>query len=401
MTIPKKPMSGGQGGVKPLSSSGGGAMAQLRASRQNASAAASSGTPVEERLVAMPGFPAGVAAPALLKDFLEKLAPPLALPRLSRSILNAFGTVDLTSERVAEILRQNPYYEYQFMQVILSRSKREDPPSLDAAVVLLGMQNTRNLLVALQVLRTVKGGPPQWGADGKLQLEPDKILKYALSAENQLAKYHKTYSDTGFSAGLVFDLLAMIAETLDLDGTTAKKIPEYLEEVFKHGIKTAVVAAEVAKAVPDFAAKRYLLSASLVHDVGRLAMALLDPAYFAHVETATGAGFGRLLSARTEEARFGLHHARMGSLVLTRVGLFKAFETAILFHHEPYLLKTRSKTLYQLAAIVSLSANIAADLKKPNSVDDPVIPQWKGPELAEFKIEPRALIDNLARVTGP
>jgi hypothetical protein len=71
----------------------------------------------------------------------------------------------------------------------------------------------------------------------------------------------------------------------------------------------------------------------------------------------------------------------------------------VLYHHDPYLLKARNRNLYQLCAMVSLAANIASHFKVVKA-DDPIVSLWKGPEMQDFRVDNRLLVDAVARVNS-
>ena len=104
--------------------------------------------PIEERVFDWVGAPSATDH-TLFGRLIEDIVPRFTLGATSQEMLKAFAGMDVKSEAIASVLRLNPYYESQFLDVIRSKSNREDLPSTEAAVVLLGMQNTRNLVLAL------------------------------------------------------------------------------------------------------------------------------------------------------------------------------------------------------------------------------------------------------------
>ena len=108
------------------------------------------------------GFP-GLQATAelrLFQKFMDVIAPLVDLPKTSQFVLESFSSRDVTAEKLALALKSNVYFQQIFYQVIDSISKRkegEPPPTLEAAIVLMGMQNSRNLILGLQMQRSVMG----------------------------------------------------------------------------------------------------------------------------------------------------------------------------------------------------------------------------------------------------
>src|SRR5438045_7918920 len=84
---------------------------------------------------------AGVKPVPLFQKFLQEIAPKIYLRKISFSVLEAFVNVDVTAEKIGFYLAQNPYFEDLFLRVIRALG-RENIPSINAAVVLLGMQRS-------------------------------------------------------------------------------------------------------------------------------------------------------------------------------------------------------------------------------------------------------------------
>jgi HD-like signal output (HDOD) protein len=350
---------------------------------------------IEDRVLALPGIVPG-DPPALFRDFIEKITPRLTLGDTSYSILKAFSNIDVTAEKVAQSLKSNHYYQYYFMQTIEGLSKRTEVPSLDGAVVLLGMQGSRNLVIALQLLRTVRGGGhAELDKDGKVKVAAKDTLRYALKAEEFLTSQKLPYADTGYAAGLIFDYLAALGAELVED---KKKIANYVEQVFLHGMKTAQIAREINEALPESSFTKYIFASALIHDVGKIAMAILDPAYFAFLDEVQKRDAPRAVRDFAERKRFGVHHATLGGLICHYFRIFRPVEKAILHHHEPYLLRDLNRNLYQLSALISLSSNVANHFKRVDKLDDPVLAQWKGLDLEDFRIDLRAVMKAVTRV---
>jgi HD-like signal output (HDOD) protein len=345
---------------------------------------------IEEGVLALLSKTLGEAAPPqLFEDFGEKILPRLSRLETSHEILKAFSNIDVTADKVAQSLRGNPYYEHLFLRVIASMSKREEKPSLDGAVVMLGMQNSRNLILALQMSRAVRGGHPEWDQSGKLKLVPKDVLKYALRTEELLVAAKAQYADTGYAAGLVFDFLTQLSGAISED---PKKANAYIEQVYTHSLRAAQIGAELALHLPEFSFSKYAFSACLLHDVGKIAMAILAPDYLKFVEDVDKKKPPRALRNFAEQTRFGMTHAILGQELCHAFRIFRPIERAVLFHHEPYLLKDSNRGLYQLASLIALATSMASNPKRIDQADDPIVQEWKGPELQDFKVDPKSIV---------
>jgi HD-like signal output (HDOD) protein len=348
-----------------------------------------------QRLLARPGAD---AEGKLFARFMSEIHPKISLPKTSQFVLDAFSSRDVTAEKVSLALKGNPYLQQAFYQVIESVGKRTEIPSLEAAVVLLGMQNSRNLILALQFQRTINRAQPEWTKEGKLKTPAADYLKYALKTEELLAANpaaaKEEYADLGFSAGALFDVFALLANQVE----HKKKVLTLIETVHAQSFKTGMIAAEVARTMPELTYRRLFFAACLLHDIGKIAMAILDPSYIDFLDACTKKDLPRAVRRYAEAKRFGVNHSVLGAVICYGHTLFSPFSRAILYQHEPFLLSTRKKNLYQLTALISLSTNMASNFKKADKEDDPILALWKGPELKDLKVTPRALVQAVARV---
>lgn len=323
------------------------------------------------------------AEPAsLFVRFWEELASLLSLGHTSHLVLDAFSNVDVTAERIGQFLAANPYYEEQFFRQIRALSKREDQPSATAAVVLLGMQRSRDLIISLQIYKTIHGKTPPWTPEGKLEFAPKDLLKHAQKAEELAAAAKDSYADTSYAAGILFDVLAQVAAAKEMD----PKVGEFITSVFRHSVRTAALCRELATVVTDTGLNKYVGPAGLVHDIGKAAMAVLEPKYVEFIEAVAQKETPRQVRMFLEKQRFGVTHDVLGALCCEQLPVLRPIAKAVLYHHRPYFLKQRQPKLQTFANILCLATNMANDFKKPESADDAVYRRWKGPELKDLNM---------------
>jgi HD-like signal output (HDOD) protein len=339
--------------------------------------------------------------PSPFARFISDVYPFVHMPKTAQFILDAFSSRDVTAEKISGALKNNPSIEQVFFQVIESFGKRTDIPSLEAAVVLIGMQNSRNLIVATQLLRSM-GLALEWSPEGKLKTIASDYLKYALKTEESVAgaggvNAKAEHADLAFSAGIFFDVFVLIASRPEY-AERKKKLLAYIEEIYTQSLKTASIAVEVVKIVPELGYQRLFFAAALLHDVGKIALAFSEPGYQEFSEQVAKKGLNRHIRRFAEAKRFGVNHSVLGAVICYSYTPFSAFARAILYQHEPFLLSTRRKNIYKLTAVVSLCTNIAAQFKKTDKVEDPILGVWKGPELKDLKIDNAQLLQALARV---
>jgi len=327
--------------------------------------------------------PHGPRIPRIYARFVEEMAPKLLIRPTSFSILHAFSNIDVTAQKIAQALRADPYYQHYFRRTIEAKARRRELPSLEAAVILLGMQHSRNLIVALQAWRSVTGRHPDFNPKtGEPQLKPREALEFALQVEELLADTRGSYSDTAYAAALLYDILFMMTEGM---GDGRVRVQQYLKETFRHGLKSAKIATELSLHLPDFSFKKYIFSACILHDIGKVAMAILEPTYLDWLEMIKKHELPRSLRHYAERIRFGLTHAEFSGMICHASKVFRPIEKSVLHHHDPQRMKAYKNT-YDLACLVSLSSNMATQFRKVNGPEDPVIAAWRGPELKDFKL---------------
>jgi HD-like signal output (HDOD) protein len=349
---------------------------------------------VEDVVLGLDAFKS-IEVPKIFSDFLTDVAPRLTLAATSHAVLKNFSNPDVTAEKVAASLKSNPYYQLHFIKMIESMGKREELPSLEGGIILLGMQNTRDLILGLQMHRSVTGQHPAYTKEGKLQTSPKDLMKYALKTEESLSAQKLPHSDLGYAAGMLFDFLTLLCAEL---AGGSKEILAYIDQAYLHGNRTGMIAREIARGVPDFPLSKFVYSASLIHDVGKAVMAILEPKYLDYLEAIQGKEIPRAARLFAETRRFGVNHALIGGMVCQTFQVFRQIEPVILFHHDPYLLKQRHRNLHPLGAIVCLATNMAGNFKKIDKLDDPQISLWKGPELADWRLEGRVMLNAVAKV---
>ena len=235
----------------------------------------------------------------------------------------------------------------------------------------------------------VYGTHAEFGKDGKLRISPSDVLHYALRTEETLAGNKEGYTESAFAAGMVFDVLALIAGQLAED---KKKIRIYIDQAYAHGLRTAQIGASLVKDIPDFGHRKSVFAACMLHDVGKIALAILDPSYFSFLEECIKKDLPRAVREFAERKRFGVSHTVLGGLICHNFKVFRTIEKAVLYHHDPYMLRNRGRNLYELASMICLATNVANHFKKVDKEDDPAVANWKGPELEGFRVDTKRVI---------
>jgi putative nucleotidyltransferase with HDIG domain len=127
------------------------------------------------------------------------------------------------------------------------------------------------------------------------------------------------------------------------------------DDLWRHSVTAALAAATLASRVQE--AETVAFTAGLLHDVGKLVLASVEPAIYANLVRQAGA-FGSAL-ARAEEVSLGVTHADVGARLLVRWGLPAPVTLAVLHHHQP---PSTATPFERLAAIVHLANDLAHGL---------------------------------------
>src|SRR5262249_21767043 len=122
--------------------------------------------------------------------------------------------------------------------------------------------------------------------------------------------------------------------------------------LWKHSVTSAVAASALAIRIGETEAVAF--TAGLLHDVGKLILATVEPQGYSNLLKQHGMSGNELANA--EATTFGITHADVGSRLLTRWGLPPQVAVAVQYHH----VSPASATSHErLAAIVHL-ANLLA-----------------------------------------
>lgn len=329
----------------------------------------------------------GLQANPVLQRFLLDLAPRIELRSISTHVLEAFINVDVTAEKIASYLQANPYYEDMFMRVIAALG-RPELPGINASVVLLGMQRSRNLILAMQLFRSVFDQHPEVSADGKLNFKAETYLKYALKTEEVTQQLKDKYGDIAFAAGLLFDYLEQYAIKKQLDA----RVLNFISTTYAHGLRAGKVARDLAPVLHDFPYVKHMLAAGMIHDVGKIVMAIFEPTAMDFYEKCAARDVPRPIRHAMERERFGVTHDILGMLCCELFVVFRSVSRGVFFHHDAYLLKKRNPKAFALASLLSLSSNIANAFQAASGMADPILEKWKGPDLKDFKFDMAKLV---------
>lgn len=317
---------------------------------------------------------------------MTEILPKLELPKLSRSVLIAFRSADLTAEKLGRIVDTNPRYLDALTRRWLSLSRAQDAASrTEFLLVQLGMESARDFLIALQAVRSVTGKHAAWSEDGKLALEPASVLRHALKAEKHASLIPGENPAIAYAAGLLFDLLELMPAPQETRKFSAAQ--------FEQGLKAAQLASALGRRLAEPRLGRYLFGGALLASAGKAMLAHLAPDFARFDARCFEKALPRVVSEFAVKKRFGLTPALLSSQACRAMGVFEKTERALLFCEQPYLLRSDPKPVYQLAAAIRLALNIAREPKRIERDDDPELARWKGLELRELPIDASELAE--------
>lgn len=124
-----------------------------------------------------------------------------------------------------------------------------------------------------------------------------------------------------------------------------------MRSLWRHNLACALVAEQLA--LLGIAERNFAYSAGILHDVGRMGLAILEPqGYAALLETYRGPAAGML---EPERALFGLDHCEIGAQLARDWKLPAEFRLAMSAHHTP----RRSDRAWNSAELIKLACKMA------------------------------------------
>lgn len=276
-------------------------------------------------------------------------------------LLEAFASSDVTSDKIADVAEGQAALTGVLHKKLLSLSARETLPSMAATIVLLGMEQSRNLL-----MESLMGFP----------------LNYAKIAERDCALEGGASTAWIFGAGLVYDKLSQVITDKDV-----------LPAQFAQGIKLARVAQKLAMQSGERNLVGTISAAALLSDVGKLYLSAADPKYLAFQKSATNNQLPRAVRLQIERSTWQFDHATAGAVACETFRFPRSIGLAIQFHHFPKLAQARDPGAHRMAQILSLATRMVRSPKRIVDAADPIVDTWFGPELAGTTLTRKIVVD--------
>ena len=350
-----------------------------------------------------------------LHAYVNQYLPQLHLARTAQDVLQEFIDIDVTSDDLVRILKNNPSYQHFFEKYVNKKS----PPKAESApaatenkegakkeeivstpthrlIALLGMIGSRNFILALRLAKASTGFFPVT-AEGSMDFKPTDHLRYCMEMEELALRNNIEYGETLFAAAHLYDWLNALAKKGNY-----KKLEPFIQQSWKHARNTAIVAHALGKRVKNLSFQKYAGAAGLLHNGGKILIALATAegadgaaSYLSELEKAEKQSwkFTSEQEILREKALYSVQYEELSAMILLQYRVFKDLERSIRYHNEPYFLKSVDKNSYQLACTINLASLMAKSWKTPADDKDPLLKEWSKPWTKDLKLQTKDLIE--------
>ena len=351
--------------------------------------------------------------------FYEKCLIPLTPSAAVTKILQVVMTGGETTEDFAQILAMDAELQHWIRLTVQRLGFEKRASKLAQAIILLGQNRVRDLIIGRHIERSfVKPGdtllakltaerdkaragkepappkpaavPPPAAAPGQksaptpaaeVESEPipaiadfNRYLGFAARAEDVAISIRNSYPGQAFAGGVIFDYVNYYLKSQDLTKlteTALKNVGNYLEEIFKDGIRAGIAANEIIQKI-SIPHQKNVFVTSLVHNIGKTLLMAYNPEIFQTTFMASTGSKDAKVKIDSDEAEtqyFNFDHAQAGSLYVGRLPFLVEIERSIDYHHSPHLLKFSNPKLYALACVLRVSGGLAKLYQKARAED--------------------------------
>ena len=266
------------------------------------------------------------------RDFYKKILKTFDLGQIGTELLTKIMAGSEKSDDYEEVLKHDAFFTATICKKADDSLKTSTVKSLGHAVVLIGQQGTRNMVLGHLIQRLFS---PK--ADEQYQNfeEAAKKIKYALIAEEQAKKIKNEYTGIAFAAGFIFDIFK---EWINQDPKLSEKFTPLFDYTWKHSLKAATIAWTLATHESVLISYRKIIfAATLLHDIGKLGLAVYDPEIYQKCLEKMNARrelypLADDYEVQVEKEFFDLSHVEVGSALIFRTRVLHEMELEIDFH---------------------------------------------------------------------
>lgn len=306
--------------------------------------------------------------PPLLRNYLLPMHPGKTVIEFIEASFNP----ESQAPRLTALIESNPFYA-DFLQKldILSgklktwqEEKAADPtgpPITQKIVGLLGPAIVRDAIIAIWMSRHAPPGLPRKNGGKPVMIAPRTQLRFASTIARYFEENNLAHGDVAYMAAVCFDWISAVI---------VKGEKSYLDNTWNEAMPTARIAYELASIPKNLHLSAHAYSSTLLIHLGRVLMAASFP------KTDSTGGWKDFLRscdqhhvppgqlrALLESRKFAFTHAEVAAMCALMVPMLQPSHQAILYHHEPYLIRRLDRDSHALAAILSAAITLGTRKK--------------------------------------
>ncbi len=285
-----------------------------------------------------------------------------------------------------------------FIEIVFNEAfpmSNEPIKTLAQAVSTLGRERVRNFIFAHTLNRIFA---PQADAHYKNYQTSVKSLRRALEGESTARQNKLEKPEIGFTCGLIFDFFE---QAMFHDANLKKKFESFFENQWRHGLRTAIIATELANSSRvKITSSRNLFAAGLLHDIGKLMLASSNPETYQSLLLDC-----KVLQKKSplnddyevdlENESLKIAHPELASLFLWQFEPLRELEGIAEYHHDFGLLPIRNAELNVMEVILSVADRLALFLDQSNVLDLSTTTEILRPHIKFFRKNPSDILDTL------
>ncbi len=243
-------------------------------------------------------------------------------------------------------------------KIAAARGQQEIPP-LENTIRMAGIQNTQAHLIVVKVARGFASRLlPIDAGTGIVTIAPKTALAYAHRARAFVGDDSR-YADGAFAGGLVFDLLALYANTDAIQPPLRPAVLEILSVGFERALVCTRLGQGLARRMKHLTLEAHIAPTLLLHEAAEAAAALLFPEHAERLKIWAKSNFPYALRVREEERQLGAPASVLGETLALISPTLEAAGKAVAEINTPYtLLASKERDPHDLAALARLSIEL-------------------------------------------
>ncbi len=338
--------------------------------------------------------------PIEMRAFYKRVLSIFELPPLSQDILTRIMAGSEKANDYEEVLKYDKFFTEMICKFASAHMKTSVVTSLGHGVVVVGQQSVRNMVLGHQISRIFS---PHADTAFKDLETSGKLVKYGLRAEEFAKKCGNEYTGLAFTAGYIFDIFNGWFES---DKKMEEKFSPLLDQVWKHGLRAASLAWALANHERVFISlRKNVFAAALLHDIGKLGLALLAPEDYAlafeKIKTDREINpSDDSYEAKIEKDYFDLTHQEVGSAIIFQSKLLRDLENFLDYHHDSILLKARHADSFLVAAIINIADRLSVMTEKKATFTMEELQEVVRPHKDYFPLKAHDVMDLYAILRG-